>query len=101
MVHSGRQRFLDVWDDRCDLHTLMKINADSQTISFLPMDPDLMADLIRKNAVKLRGRIQGHTTWPDDVLLTSSSSDLRRFLRRHANDKELFSEEETMKFHRQ
>jgi hypothetical protein len=98
MVQSGRQRFFDVWDDRCDLHTLLKINADSQTLSLVPMDPDSMANLIRQK--ELHGRIEGHTTWPDDILLTSSSSDLRRFLRRHADDKKLFSEEDTMKFHR-
>ncbi len=44
MVQSGRQRFFDVWDDRCGLHTLL--------------------------------------------------------LRRHADDNKLFSEEDTMKFHR-
>ncbi len=100
MVQSGRLRFFDVWDDRCDLHTLLKINADSQTLSLVPMDPGFMADLIRQKVVKLQGRVEGHTMWPDDVLLTTSSSDLRRFLRRHADDKKLFSEEDTMKFHR-
>jgi hypothetical protein len=98
MVQSGQQRFFDVWDDRCDLHTLLKINTDSQTLSLVPMDPDSMANLIRQKVIN--GRIEGHTMWPDDVLLTSSSSDLRQFLRRHADDKELFSEEDTMKFHR-
>ena len=37
---------------------------------------------------------------PDDVLLTSPTEDLRRFLRSHANDEKVFPAEETVKFHR-
>lgn len=100
MLQLGQQRFFDFWDDRCDLHTILKLNADSQTLSLVPIDPELLADLIRNKVVKLQGRIEGHTTLPADVLLISSSLELRRFLRGHANDKKLFPEEDAWKFHR-
>jgi hypothetical protein len=100
VLQLGHQRFFDIWDDEYGLHNLLKIQTDSMTLSLVPMDPDLMGDLIRRKAVKLQGRVQGHTMWPDDVLLTSSSQDLRKFLRDHADDKNLFSEQDALKFHR-
>ena len=101
LLQQGQQRFLDFWDDRCDLHTLVKINVDRQTLSLIPMTPEPTEDLIGQKPAKLQGRVEGHTMWPDDVLLTSSSQNLRKFLRAYANDKDLFSKEDALTFHRQ
>jgi hypothetical protein len=64
------------------------------------MDSDVLARFIDAKKEKLQGRVEGHTMQPDNVLLTSPTEDLRRFLRSHANDEKLFPAEETVKFHR-
>jgi len=101
VLQVGQQRFFDVWDGDYYLHNILKIKNDSQTLSLVPIDPDLLGDLIERKAVKLEGRIEGHSTWPDGVLLTSPSKDLRSFLSDRADDKELFSEKDALRFHRQ
>ena len=100
LLQIGQQRFVEVWDDRCDLYTLLKLNGDLQTMSLVPMDSDALARFIDAKKEKLQGRVEGHTMQPDDVLLTSPTEDLRRFLRSHANDEKVFPAEETVKFHR-
>ena len=69
-------------------------------MSLVPMDSDALARFIDEKKEKVQGRVEGHTMQPDDVLLTSPTEDLRRFLRSRANDEKVFPAEETMKFHR-
>lgn len=99
LVRIGGQVFLDVWGDDYGLHSLLKINLSPKTLSFVAIDSDDMGSLIRHKEVKLSGRVDGHTTEPDDVLLTSSTRDLRRFLITHASDPKLFRPE--LRFHRE
>ena len=101
LLQLGQQRFLDVWDDMCGLHTLLKVRANSHTLSLVPIDSDLLADFIRNKTVNLQGRIEGGSAawgYPDDVLLTSATEDLRKFLRAHADDKNLFRETDALQF---
>jgi hypothetical protein len=98
LVRIGRQRFLDVWDDNYHLHTILKINIDPKALSLVAIDSDALGSLIKRKGVKLRGRVEGHLRDPDDVLLTSSTLDLRRFLIAHAGDPKLFGPE--LRFHR-
>ena len=100
LLEIGRQRFVEIWDDKCDLYTLLKLNADSQTMSLVPLDSEVVAGFIHTKKERLQGRVDGHTMQPDDVLLTSPTPDLRRFLQSHANDENVFPAEVTVKFHR-
>jgi hypothetical protein len=63
LLQVGQQRFLDVWDDGCGLHNILKINADSQTLSLMPVDPELLEDLIDNKTVNLQGRTEGGGRW--------------------------------------
>ena len=93
MLQVGQQRFLDVWDDGCGLHNILKINADSQTLSLMPVDPELLEDLIDNKTVNLQGRTEGGGRWfLTEILLTSSTEDLHKFLAEHAGDKGLFKD---------
>jgi hypothetical protein len=98
LVRVGRQRFLDVWDDDYHLHSILKMDLDPRALSLVPIDSDALGSLIRHKSVNLRGRVEGHLRDPDDVLLTSTTRDLRRFLIDHAGDPKLFSAE--LRFHR-
>lgn len=98
LVRVDRQRFLDVWYDDYRLHSALKINLDPRVLSFVPIDSDALGSLIRHKSVKLRGRVEAHLRDPDDVLLTSTTRDLRRFLIDHGGDPKLFSAE--LRFHR-
>lgn len=100
LLQIRQQRFVEVWDDKCGLYTLLKLNGDSQTMSLVPMDSDVLAQFIDAKREKLQGRVDGHSIQPDDVLLTSPTEDLRRFLRNHANDEKVFPAGETVRFHR-
>jgi hypothetical protein len=83
---------------------VLKINTESNTLSLVPIDPDLLADSIPNKTISLQGRIEGGSEafgFSDDVLLTSSSRDLRDFLGAHADDKDLFSDKDALQFHRQ
>jgi hypothetical protein len=100
LLQVGQQRFLDVWDDKYFLHNILKIRVDSRTLALIPIDPDFLGDLIQQGTVKLQGRVQGSTMWLNNILLTSSTEDLRRFLAEHAGDKGLFSEKDALQFRR-
>ena len=100
LLQIGQQRFVELWEDKCDLYTLLKLEADAQTITVVPMDSDALGELIRARKERLQGRVEGHTMQADDVLLTSSTEDLRRFLRSHADDKKVFAADVAVKFHR-
>jgi hypothetical protein len=103
LLQVGGQRFIDIWDDDFDgLHTLGKIELNGQTLSVVLMTPDSIEDLMRHE--KLQARVEsGHDSIgiPDDVLITTPTSALRKLLRKHAEDKRLFLPEEALQFHRQ
>ena len=100
LLQLGSQRFVDVWDDDYTLHSILKIKADAKTLALVPIDPDLVADMIDHKEAKLQGRVDAHAMWPSDIILTSPAQDLRNFLREHADDKGLFSEKDAFRFHR-
>jgi hypothetical protein len=100
LLKVGQQRFLDVWDDDYGLHNIFKINADSQTLSLIPVEPDPLEHRMNNKTVNLKGRIEGHTMWPTDILLTSSTEDLHKFIVKHAGDKDLFGAQDAVRLRR-
>lgn len=109
LVQLGQQRFIDIVpdDDQAwtQLDTILKLHADKERLALTPLDAEWTADAITNKNTSLQGRIQGGATdhfpvaWVT-VTLVSSTSELRNFLRQHADDRQAFSESARMDFRR-
>ncbi len=108
LVQIGQRRFFDVVNmDHDGLDVLLKVETDKLGLALTPLDSEWMANAMDSNTVKLQGRAEvfggefGAGPPPDGrVTLVSTTTDLRDFLRQHADDKGVFSESGRMMFHR-
>jgi len=104
LVQLGSQRFLDVipTDEKslAELHSLMKVKPDRQTLVLVPMDVDWLADAIRGKTLDLTARIDEKVVPPVDVILTSPTPDLRNLLRKSGDTEGAFSDKDQMRFHK-
>lgn len=108
LVQIGQRRFFDVVDMEHDgLDMLLKIETDKTGLALTPLDSEWMANAMDSNNVKLQGRTEffggefGAGPPPDGrVTLVSTTTDLRDFLRQHADDKAVFSGSGRMMFRR-
>jgi hypothetical protein len=107
LVQMGSQRYLDVvlCDEKslAELHSVVKIKADGQTLLLVPLDADWLANAIRDKTLDLPARIdeRGSDVLPSvDVILTSPTRDLRNLLHQSAETKGAFSDEDQMRFHK-
>jgi len=108
LVQIGQRRFFDMVDmDHDGLDMLLKVETEKPGLALTPLDSEWMANAMENQTVKLRGRAEvlggefGAGPPPDGrVTLVSATSDLRDFLRQHADDKGVFSESARMMFRR-
>lgn len=108
LAQVGQQRFVDIVPDGDNswtpLDMILKLDTYKQHLALTPLDAEWIADAITRKSAKLQGRIGGAADsfpvgWMT-VTLVSSTSDLREFLRQHADDKRAFSETGRMEFRR-
>ena len=100
LLQVGSSRYLNVWDDTYYLNSLMKIRRDGDGFALIAMDPESLELLMTKSKPRLRARLQAHAIVPDDVLVTSETTDLRRFLRENAGKESLFNTENEFRIRR-
>ena len=100
LFQVGGNRYLDIWDDTHDLNTLMKVRQEGDGLLLIPLDIDSLELLMKKGRFKLRARVNGHTMAPDDIMITSETGELRRFLRENSNQERLFNEGNEFRFRR-
>ncbi len=97
VVDVNSVRFLDVYPaDREPMHHMMylhsfyKISLNGRTLTLMPMNRDWLKERIASGEVSLAARQQNGGE-DDDLILTSSTHDLRSFLVSNAASEQLFA----------
>ena len=69
------------------MHSFMKLNINRDTMSVHPFDGKKMIDLFKQNRIRLK-----HEMLEDCVLITASTDDLQKFIKKYSASKESFTE---------
>jgi len=98
LLKLGTSLVIDVTpesDDVCDLclplHSFLLVMLENDSLTFVPMDHDWLAQAMKDKKVDLAD-LARHGPY-DPVVLTSSSKQLREFVSKYADDKSAFNSE--------
>ena len=69
------------------VHTFMKFELNKDMIEITQFDLDKMKDLFNRNLIRMR-----HENIEGTILLTASSNEIQKFLKRYASDESVFGE---------
>jgi hypothetical protein len=102
LVEIGQNRFLDLFPvDRTldhhalQVHSFYRVSVDVRSLSLTPMNADWLKEQIRSNAVPVAARQEN-----DDLILSSSTRDLRTFLQAYGSNEQLFDPVRRLVFQR-
>jgi len=91
LVLDAMPQSVDVCDSCLPLHSFMLVLLENDSLTFVPMDQDWLVQAMKDKKVSL-SELERHEPY-DQVVLTSSSKELKEFVRKYAADKAAFGGE--------